>query len=79
MIPYCQEVQESDAKPIDLKNYKKLYDQYIREDQAFKKFLDTRNNHGRNETNEKYYFAQNGGDRTKKIKYVHDNITFVLN
>ena len=66
MTPHCQEVQESDKKTIDLKNYKKLYDQYIHEDQAFKEFLDARNNHGRNETNEKYYFAQNGGDKTKK-------------
>lgn len=84
MTSLSQRIQESKMKRIGLKNYRKVYRQYMFNEPEFLEFIDTRNDYGRNE---KTYFAQNGGSengsgngsKAKKIKYVHDKISYVLN
>lgn len=77
MTSHYQKIQEKKMKRIKLKDYKKVYRQYMLDDLDVIEFIDKRNDYG-NKEREKDFFIQNGGRKTEELEYVHNNIRFLL-
>lgn len=80
MTSHNHRIQEEKMRHIKLKNYKKVFRQYMLDNPEIIEFIDKRN------SNDDEHLIQNGGEAKtkiknqipKKIKYVHDNIEYIL-
>ena len=75
MATYNREIQEKIMKDIKIKKPEKVYFQYMVDDRDLIEFIDNRNKY---ETYDKNNVVQNGGGKTRKLKYTYDNKRFIL-
>ena len=75
MATYNREIQEKIMKDIRIKNPQKVYFQYMVDDRDLIEFIDNRNKY---KTYDKNNCIQNGGGKTRKLKYEHGNKIFIL-